>query len=238
MDGDDFAERVSGVAALAEPVRRELYFYVVGQPEPVSRDQASEGVGVARHTAKFHLDKLVEEGLLDTDFKRLTGRRGPGAGRPTKLYKRSAREVSVTLPERHYSLAGHLMAKAIEESADDGSAVVDALHRAAAELGTMLGDQTRQAAGPRPSREKLLAAACATLAAHGYQPRRHDDTVTLANCPFHRLARDHTNLVCGMNLALVEGMIQRSAGGQLAEGWVTARLDPAAHRCCVTLATR
>ena len=62
-------------AALAEPVRRDLYLYVVGQPEPVSRDQAAAGVGVPRHTAKFHLDRLVEEGLLDTEFRRLSGRR-------------------------------------------------------------------------------------------------------------------------------------------------------------------
>ena len=77
-----FADQVSGVAALAEPVRRDLYLFVAAQPEPVSRDQASEGVGIARHTAKFHLDKLVEEGLLDTDYKRLSGRRGPGGDRP------------------------------------------------------------------------------------------------------------------------------------------------------------
>lgn len=68
------------MAALAEPVRRDLYFHVAAQPGPVSRDQASEGVGVARHTAKFHLDKLVEEGLLDPDFKRMSGRQGPAPG--------------------------------------------------------------------------------------------------------------------------------------------------------------
>ena len=88
---DDFAEQVAGVAALAEPVRRDLYRFVVAQAGPVSRDQAGEGVGVPRHTAKFHLDKLVEEGLLDTEFRRLGDRQGPGAGRPTKLYRRSRR---------------------------------------------------------------------------------------------------------------------------------------------------
>src|SRR5690349_24630325 len=97
---EDFDSQVSGVSALAEPARRALYLYVVAQPEPVSRDGAAEGVGLARHTAKFHLDKLVEEGLLDTEFRRLSGRRGPGAGRLTKLYRRSAREVAVTLPQR------------------------------------------------------------------------------------------------------------------------------------------
>jgi predicted ArsR family transcriptional regulator len=77
MTRDDLAERVAGVAALADPVRRDLYLYVSAQPAPVSRDQASDALGIPRHTAKFHLDKLAEEGLLDISFKRLSERRGP-----------------------------------------------------------------------------------------------------------------------------------------------------------------
>lgn len=233
MDADDFAEQVAGVSALADPVRRELFRYVVAQDDPVSRDQASAGVDVPRHTAKFHLDRLVEEGLLDTEYKRLSGRRGPGAGRPTKLYRRSTRELSVTLPPRHYDLAGHLMATAIEASAAGGTAAVDALHRAAAETGRALGDETRVAAGARPTRSEIIDAACATLASHGYAPRRRDDTVSLANCPFHALARDHTALICGMNLALLEEMVECGTDGTL-----TARLDPAEGRCCVTMSGR
>src|ERR687895_2370041 len=132
---DDFASQVSGVGALAEPARRALYLYVAAQPVPMSRDQAAEGAGLPRHTAKFHLDKLVEEGLLDTEFRRLSGRRGPGAGRPTKLYRRSARQVAVTLPQRHYDMAGRILAGAVEAAAREGVPVLDAVHRAAAECG-------------------------------------------------------------------------------------------------------
>ncbi len=230
MCGDDFAAQVSGVAALAEPVRRDLYLFVRAQPEPVSRDQAAVGVGVARHTAKFHLDKLVEEELLETDFKRLSGRQGPGAGRPTKLYKRSAREVSVSLPERRYELAGQLMARAIDGSMRDGTDVRDALRDAAASLGSALGEQARQAAGARPSRKRLGMAACAALAAHGYEPRQEGETITLVNCPFDALARNHTELVCGMNLAILDAVADRACRGRL-----RARLDPAPGRCCVVL---
>lgn len=230
VDRDDFAAQVAGVAALAEPIRRDLYLYVRSQPEPVSRDQAAAGVGVARHIAKFHLDKLVEEGLLDTDFKRLSGRRGPGAGRPTKLYKRSPREVSVTLPARRYELAGELMARAIDDSMRDGTAVQDALHDAATDLGTTLGEQAREAAGTRPSRKRLALAACETLAGHGYEPRRIGNTITLANCPFDSLARNHTELVCGMNLALLDAVAE-----QVGDGVFEAHLDPAPDRCCVVL---
>src|SRR4051794_11888999 len=101
-DADGFAARVAGVAALADPVRRRLYLYVAAQTAPVTRDQASEAVGVPRHTVKFHLDRLAAEGLLDIDFKRPPGRSGPGAGRPTKRYRRSSRQVTVALPERRY----------------------------------------------------------------------------------------------------------------------------------------
>ncbi len=129
MDRTNFLRDVTGIAALNEPVRRDLYLFVIAQDGPVGRDEASDGVGVARHTAKFHLDKLVEDGLLNTEFKRLTGRRGPGAGRPTKLYKRSAAQFDVTLPERHYDLAGQLMAQAIEESTHTGEPVVECVAR-------------------------------------------------------------------------------------------------------------
>ncbi|MDQ1671351.1 MAG: hypothetical protein QOE40_3412 [Actinomycetota bacterium] len=230
---DDFARRVSGVGALAEPVRRELYLFVAAQPEPVSRDQAAEGAGVPRHTAKFHLDKLVEEGLLATTFRRLSGREGPGAGRPSKLYERCADEVSVTLPERRYDLAGQLMAAAIDEAARDGGSVLDALGRAAREEGFVLGDEVKGDAGPRASRQAVLGAAQRALAAHGYEPRLQGDTIMLANCPFHALARDHTELVCGMNLALIDALADRGSGGRL-----SARLDPGADRCCVVLTAR
>jgi predicted ArsR family transcriptional regulator len=225
---DEFVSQVSGVSALAEPARRALYLYVAAQPEAVSRDQAAEGVDVPRHTAKFHLDKLVEERLLDTEFRRLSGRRGPGAGRPTKLYRRSAREVAVTLPPRHYDLAGQILAHAVDAAARDGVPVLDAVQHAAAECGRRLG-AGEQVRDERPGASSLDHLA-ATLAAQGYEPRVRDDVVVLANCPFHALAREHTALVCGMNLHLITAMLD-----ELGHTEVRARLDPAPDRCCVTL---
>jgi predicted ArsR family transcriptional regulator len=227
---DDFVAQVEGVSALAEPVRRALYLYVAGQPDPVSRDQASDGVGVARHTAKFHLDRLVADGLLETDFKRPPGRTGPGAGRPTKRYRRAAREVSVTLPERRYDLAGQLMAAAIEDSARDGTPVVEALDRIAATAGAAIGAAARARITGRASRARRLQAACESLAEYGYEPRQTARCVELANCPFHALAREHTELVCGMNHALVGAAV-----AELGDAGIEARLDPGADRCCVIL---
>jgi predicted ArsR family transcriptional regulator len=229
---DDFVSQVSGVSALAEPARRALYHYVVAQPEPVSRDQAAAGCGLPRHTAKFHLDKLVEVGLLDTEFRRLSGRRGPGAGRPTKLYRRSARQVAVTVPERHYDLAGQILAAAVEDAARDGAPIQAAVHRAAAVAGHRLGAAAnprdhRSAGSPAAGPDALVAA----LVEQGYEPRVQGDIVALVNCPFHALARDHTALVCGMNLDLITALLD-----ELGHPDVEARLDPAPNRCCVTLA--
>jgi predicted ArsR family transcriptional regulator len=230
---DEFAAQVRGVGALAEPARRALYLYVVAQPEPVGRDQAAAAAGLPRHTAKFHLDKLVADGLLDTEYRRLSGRRGPGAGRPTKLYRRSSRQVTVTLPPRHYDLAGQILAAAVEDAARDGIPVLQAVQRAAVDAGRRLG------AAPRPRDGGSSAAlddsaaldlVAAVLDAHGYEPRVDGDRVVLANCPFHTLAREHTALVCGMNLHLITALLD-----ELGHRDVQAGLDPAPQRCCVTL---
>jgi predicted ArsR family transcriptional regulator len=230
MATDDLADRVAGIAALADPIRRDLYLYVSAQPEPVSRDQACDALRIARHTAKFHLDRLADEGLLETEFRRLSERRGPGAGRPTKLYARSGRQLTVTLPERRYDLAGELLASAIDRAgaANNGS-VVEALTAVAAEWGHAVGEEASATAGSRPGRGKLASSTCQALAAYGYEPQCDDRTIELGNCPFDALAREHTALVCGMNLAIMTAMSDRVGHG------LAARLQPAPGRCCVVL---
>ena len=138
MSGD-FDAQVAGVAALHDPVRRALYLFVVGSADAVSREQAAAGVGVQRALAAFHLDKLADEGLLDVEFRRLTGRTGPGAGRPAKLYRRSAREIEVSLPPREYDLAGLLLAGAIDAADASGRKVRDELERSSFEFGRAMG---------------------------------------------------------------------------------------------------
>ena len=70
----------------------------------LSRDRTAEALDLAVGR-RFHLDKLVDAGLADVRFQRLTGRSGPGAGRTAKLYRRSDTEIGVSLPERRYDLA-------------------------------------------------------------------------------------------------------------------------------------
>ncbi len=72
-------EDLAAVGALQEPVRRSLYRYVAAHPGEVSRDEAAAAAGIQRQLAAFHLDKLVEAGLLETSF---AGRPAPGPVRP------------------------------------------------------------------------------------------------------------------------------------------------------------
>ncbi|MGN6300640.1 MAG: helix-turn-helix transcriptional regulator [Angustibacter sp.] len=220
----DLTDQISGVSLLADPVRRRLYDVVTASPDAVGRVEAAQAAGVPAHTAKFHLDKLVEEGLLTTEFRRLTGRSGPGAGRPAKLYRRSDRQLDLTLPRRQYELAGHLLATAVEVAAAQAVPVLDAVRRTAHDAGRQL------VAGPPPPGADDLDTVAQALRGYGYEPRRDGDRVLLANCPFDRLAAEHRTLVCTMNLALVEGVVE-----QLHCAGACPALDPAPGRCCVTL---
>ena len=228
----DFDAQVTGIAALGDPLRRGLYRYVIAQAAPVNRDQAAEGVGVARHVAKFHLDKLVDDGLLAVEYARPPGRRGPGAGRPAKLYSRSSRELAVSLPQRDYELAGRLLAKAVTAAEHDGVTVADALGQVARDTGRALGQRARRHAGERPKPSTLLAAATTVLGESGYEPRNDDTSITLVNCPFHGLVQDYTDLVCGMNLDLMTGLVE---GLDDPDFDFEARLEPTPGLCCVRL---
>lgn len=232
MDREDFESQVVSVSALGDPLRRALYEFVVSQPTPVSRDQAAEGVDVARHTAKFHLDKLEDEGLLEVEFHRPPGRSGPGAGRPAKFYRRSSREITVSLPQRHYDLAGHVMARAITASQQDGTPVIVGLREAARSVGRTMAAQVEERVGSRPKQAVLTQAVSDVLTDSGYEPHGDASGLTLGNCPFHRLAQEYTSLVCGMNEDLIQGLLEALPGTKL-----RARLDPAPGRCCVTLGT-
>ena len=224
LEMDDPLEDVADLAALAEPVRRELYRYVSRSADPVGREEAATALDVPVHTAKFHLDRMVDDGLLEVEYRRLTGRTGPGAGRPAKLYRRSSREFAVSLPQRHYDLLAEVLADAAAASVERRLPVDDVASGVARQRGRELG-----AAREEGSTGDALDRLAAVLDEVGYEPRVEDARMVLDNCPFDRVARAHTTLVCGLNLDLVTGVIE----GLGCRG-VTAGLDPAPGRCCVS----
>jgi predicted ArsR family transcriptional regulator len=223
----DQTDDIEAIALLDEPVRRALYDWVGSQRRAVGRDEAATGVGISRALAAFHLDRLAAAGLLTTEFRRLTGRTGPGAGRPAKLYARAQREIRVSLPERRYDVAASLMADALEDAGDGPSRP---LRAAARRLGREVGRSARAAAGPRPSRTRRRAALVTSLAERGYEPHEQAGELRLGNCPFDALVDEHQDLVCGMNLALADGLLDG-----IGETRATARLDRRPGQCCVAI---
>ncbi|MFE0103603.1 helix-turn-helix transcriptional regulator [Streptomyces sp. NPDC059009] len=227
-------EDIEAIAALQDPVRRRLYEYVAARGREVGRNEAAEAAGVARTLAAHHLDKLTEAGLLESGSRRLTGRSGPGAGRPAKVYMRARAERSVSLPARDYRTAAELLAEAAEQAGLDAGLWAAARRR---------GEELRGEAAPCGGLDEAME----VLAARGYEPHMEGaadavdaagaeekeeaagaSAVRMRNCPFHAVAERFPPLVCGMNLALLEGLLG-------ADGPVRARMDARPGECCVVV---
>jgi len=217
----DLSTDAAGIGALADDTRRALYEYVSSQAEPVGREQAATKLDLAVHNVSFHLDRLVTEGLLEVEYRRLSGKTGPGAGRPSKLYRRATREFAVSLPPRRYDLVGDILAAAVTQAAE-GEPLDQALHESARHEGL-----SRAQGVESLDRPGSLTALAHVLSSQGFEPQVRNDEMVLSNCPFDALAQKHTALVCGLNQAFVQGV----ADGLGADA--TACLEPEPGRCCV-----
>jgi predicted ArsR family transcriptional regulator len=205
------------VAALVDPVRRALYEHVRRQRRAVTREDAAQAVDVSRNLAAFHLDKLVEVGVLRARYEAPAEPRGPG--RAPKVYEVVGDGLSLTVPERHYELAGMILADAIASDPSDAGA---AAHRYAAALGNAIGAGTPRSRGAGTER------AARALADLGYEPRRDGLDIVLDNCPFHTLATRQTALICGINVDFVAGLLVGLGCDAL-----SAELRPRPGGCCV-----
>lgn len=246
------------LAALVDPVRRGLYDYVRRQGHAVTREEAAEAQRISRHLAAFHLDKLVEAGLLCARYEAPAGQRR-GRGRTPKVYEPVGEGVSVTVPERRYDLAGEILADAVASGPDPAGGIAEAVRREAFTHGRRLGQQWRtrqrpgdpgddldgerradpdagpdaEAAAGLPGVSADLAAeltlAGAALADLGFEPcSAPPNRLTLRNCPFHALAARQPELICGLNESFIAGLL---AG--LRTRALVPRLVPRPGACCV-----
>jgi predicted ArsR family transcriptional regulator len=230
MNLTDLDQQLAGLAGLGDPIRRALYHHVVERGVPVSRDDAAQAVGISRPLAAYHLDKLIDDGLLEARYQRRSGRRGPGAGRPAKHYVRADRQLELSLPARDYAALAELLASAVE--ADRSGAARNALNRAAGNLGAELGTEAASHTTADGDPDQVLAGIREALADRGYEPYEDPDgTIRLRNCPFDRVAAHHRDLVCGANHAMLQALTDHLDG----DPPVRAVLDPQPGRCCVAL---
>lgn len=224
MPTDAVDRSMGALGLLDEPTRRRLYLFVRAAGHPVTRDEAAAHARISRKLAAFHLDRLVDAGLLvPGPVLRPAPRR---RGRARKTYEPSGVALDVSIPPRQYDLAGELLAGAIE-SCGTRERPAAAARRVAYERGRRIGDAARP---KTPSKRSLETRELVMLADQGYEPVREYGRIVLRSCPFEAIARTSPELVCGMNQALLAGAL-RGIGDADTEAIVAA----VPGRCCVEL---
>lgn len=234
---------IAAISTLADPIRLALFRFIVERGEAVSREEASEALGLPLTKVKFHLERLAAEGLLETEYRRMTGKRGPGAGRPAKLYRRSAQEFRLSLPERRYDVMGAILASAVTKTRlstgpvrtiDLDKAIADSAYEMGrAAVGNGAGGNTHQDGEMASDERRDLTELGDTLNILGYETvleveDENEPTLRLRNCPFDTLAKDNRALVCGANVHYVQGALDGTNNERL-----VAKLDPSPGHCCV-----
>jgi predicted ArsR family transcriptional regulator len=219
----------SAAAVLADDLRWRMYSFIRRAGGPVTRDDAAAAVGISRKLAAFHLDKLVDAGLLLASYARPAGL--PRPGRTPKVYTPAEVDVQVSIPQREHAVLAGILVDAVAAPApgEDGR---QAALRVAAERGRGLGTAERDRVRPgRLGAERALTLACGVLERYGFEPERAEPTrVWLRNCPFQPLAARSPDLVCGINHAFLAGFL-----GGLGASALTAVLAPRPGACCVEL---
>jgi predicted ArsR family transcriptional regulator len=223
MEVPPLSPELEATNALRDPNRRRLYGFVARQPRSVSRDEAAAAVGISRALAAFHLDKLVAVGLLKAEYRRLSARSGPGAGRTSKLYRRSRLQFAVSLPRRNHELLARLLA-----ASADPAAPISSDRTPARDYGRSLGARARKRIRGNPEPARLLECVEAVLESLGFEPYRdsHAD-VRLRNCPFDPLSRVYTPLVCGVAQTVISGIVEGVGADLLRVG-----REEQPDRCC------
>jgi len=228
-ESKDLARQLESLAALDEPVRRRLYLYVARHGVEVGRDEAAKAAGVTRALAAFHLDKLVEVGLLRARYESPADQ-PRGRGRTPKVYQPSGEVLTLTVPERRYELVAEILADAV---AEEPSRAAEAAHERATRRGLEFGRQLAPHVPPGADAAVQLAAVGLALDDLGFEPRPHTGPgLILANCPFHQLAQRQRGLICGLNHSFLAGFLNG-----LGAGCLTAQLAPLPEACCVEVST-
>jgi len=206
-----------------------MFSFIRREGRAVTREEAAQRMGISRKLAAFHLDKLVEAGLLHARYE------SPGmarkVGRRPKVYEATGAQISLSIPDRRHQLLADILLDAVLDEGDDECAR-DAAMRTAQERGLAVGASMRDTSHPGQLRGDDALATCEQmLEVQGYEPvREGSQEVRLRNCPFHPLAAKAPDLVCAMNHAFLAGCVE----GLQATG-INAVLAPTPGECCVRL---
>lgn len=226
---DPAGSAIDSVSVLSEDSRRRMFAFIRRARRPVTRDEAAASVGISRKLAAFHLDKLVDAGLLRARYEAPGGTRK--VGRQPKVYEPTGEQITVNIPDRRHELLADLLLDAVLTE-QTGETATQAAMRAARQRGRQVGEAARHESRPgRLGPERGLTTCERLLDQYGYEPVRETPTrIRLRNCPFHPLAARAPELVCGMNQAFLSGYLEG-----LEVNGVRAALAPEPGECCVRL---
>jgi predicted ArsR family transcriptional regulator len=228
----DPAASIRAVSALNDNFRRRMFDFIRRAKRPITRDEAAAEVGISRKLAAFHLDKLVAAGLLRSRDQAIRGIRK--VGRAPKTYEPTDVDLQVKIPPRQPDILAGILLDAVTTH-DEADSVVDSAYRAAHRRGEQAGRRERSRQRPgRLSAERALTLTETALTQIGFEPTRDTPTcLRLRSCPFHPLAAEQPEIVCGINHAFLTGLLT-GLGATAAK----AILNPGTGSCCVELTTR
>jgi predicted ArsR family transcriptional regulator len=168
---------------LVDPLR-EVLLFARSRPCAVTADDVAARFGIHRSVARGRLDRLAQAGLLTVGFERRTGRSGPGAGRPAKIYSVPPETEALEFPPRHYD---RLLARLLEALPETGRD--EELRRVGAAFAHDLAPgEATPPEDPRAAAEQ----ACEALRELGFQAAVEESngrqvTITTPTCPLRPL---------------------------------------------------
>lgn len=226
----EFSSVVTAItSAFGDPTRREIYLYAREHDEGVTATEVARRFDLHPNVARHHLDKLASGGYLEVAVAR---KQNGGAGRPSKRYRSTGDDVTVSLPVRHDDILLTLLGRSLSllppgQAETMAEEVGEEYGRA---LAASLGDRSE---GQRSFRSALHTVADA-LTAHGFAAhaeKRNDELrIVSEHCPFGVTAVQHP-VICAVDRGLVRGMLASLYGETHAE---TSASRPMGDDRCVT----
>src|SRR3954451_20627451 len=210
----EFASVVTAItSAFGDPTRRDIYLYVRDGDNGVTASQVAERFALHPNVARHHLDKLAGGGYVEVAVER---REGAGAGRPSKRYRVSEKDMALEFPVRHDDLLVTLLGKTLALLPREQAEAI------AEEVGVEYGKAMAATVGASEGGEAIqrsfraaLHAVADALTAHGFaahaEKRGNALRIVSEHCPFGDAAIEHP-VICAIDRGLVKGMLSALYG--------------------------
>jgi predicted ArsR family transcriptional regulator len=202
------------LAAAGDPQLRRILLYARGRRDAFTAAEAATELEVHHNVARSRLDRLTAAGFLAVTLERRGGKRGPGAGRPAKLYRVAPELESVEFPDRHVA---EMTALLIQKVPRRGRL------KALREVGQEFGRHLATTAGLTPSRSIAigLEGVCDALGSLGFQVSvlsLEGDRAELASptCPLRPLVVECPE-ASGIDGGMWAGLVERGVRGVRAD---------------------